>query len=580
MRNISLKYQLILPFVLMILLVSAGTAWMMHGSGQAAVNLLVRRVLHDLVTQISTTTEAHLNYAFRALDSFVGDDETSTFASARQRHEMEVLEQRARQTLRKAQEIGTYVYFGGADGRFVGLYKVNTYMNELYLRSSGASQRHIYAVGETDAPPTLLRSDTFDPRTRPWYVSALRKTGASWSPVYFDFTSKRPVITLTRPIRDEQGVALGVAAVDIELYLITERLRSLAISQNGMAFVMDPQGRIVATSEAELPLVAEDGKAAGVSVDELKNPLVRAALAAITEWRNHPPAPGETALAEIESHAGPLSLAATSIGKSQGIDWTAVVIVPSADFMQDISRSYNRSLGIAIASVCLSLLIGIWLLNRVLRDIRQLNDAAIRIGRGEAPPLLNIERNDELGQLARSFHEMGHNLRTDALTGSFNREYLFNRLRSLRNVGETQVSVSQRFALLFVDLDDFKGINDRHGHDVGDAVLVEIAARLNASVRASDTVVRYGGDEFVVLLNDMASESDVGAAAEKMRALVERPIVIGDCETHTGISIGWALCPANGTDTETLLKTADQRMFQDKTRRKQNRTGTPAASAT
>ena len=91
MRNISLKYQLLLPFVLMILLVSAGTAWMMHGSGQAAVNLLVRRVLHDLVTQISTTTEAHLNYAFRALYSFVGDDETATFASARQRHEMEVL---------------------------------------------------------------------------------------------------------------------------------------------------------------------------------------------------------------------------------------------------------------------------------------------------------------------------------------------------------------------------------------------------------------------------------------------------------------------------------------------------------
>ena len=107
----------------------------------------------------------------------------------------------------------------------------------------------------------------------------------------------------------------------------------------------------------------------------------------------------------------------------------------------------------------LSLLIGIWLLNRVLRDIRQLNDAAIRIGRGEAPPLLNIERNDELGQLARSFHEMGHNLRTDALTGSFNREYLFNRLRSLRNVGETQVSVSQRFALLFVDSLAARGID-------------------------------------------------------------------------------------------------------------------------
>ena len=73
--------------------------------------------------------------------------------------------------------------------------------------------------------------------------------------------------------------------------------------------------------------------------------------------------------------------------------------------------------------------------------------------------------------------------------------------------------------------------------------------------------------ECIPIMND-------GTAAEKMRALVERPIIIGNCETHTGISIGWALCPANGTDTETLLKTADQRMFQDKTRRKQNKSGT------
>ena len=194
----------------------------------------MRRVLHDLVTQISTTTEAHLNYAFRALDSFVGDDETSTFASARQRHEMEVLEQRARQTLRKAQEIGTYVYFGGADGRFVGLYKVNTYMNELYLRSSGASQRHIYAVGETDAPPTLLRSDTFDPRTRPWYQLAMANPGKTVrTGAYYWAADDAVLVSTVRAVANQLGNPGGVVNIDVSLKGLTEIVKQIKLGESG-----------------------------------------------------------------------------------------------------------------------------------------------------------------------------------------------------------------------------------------------------------------------------------------------------------------------------------------------------------
>lgn len=274
---------------------------------------------------------------------------------------------------------------------------------------------------------------------------------------------------------------------------------------------------------------------------------------------------------DINSEQGVLNVAASAVGRSHGIDWITVVVAPNSDFTEGITSSYNRSLAIAVACVLLSLVLGTWILNRVLRDIQQLNDAAIRIGRGENAPPLDIHRSDELGQLARSFHEMGRNLRTDRLTGSYTREFLFNRIRLMRGFDGAQIPVHPQFSLLFIDLDDFKAINDRLGHDVGDAVLVEVASRLNASVRSSDIVARYGGDEFVVLLNDVATEEGVLAAAEKIRLIAEAPIVFSGQEIYTGISIGWALCPADGVVIEDLLKTADKRMFSSKKLRKSER---------
>ena len=570
MRKYSLRIQLILPFVTLMLLAPLVTGWMLHRSGVDTVSVLVRRVLLDLVAEINTATEKHLTYAQSMLGVFVSSDDGERNEAVFR--DMAALEKRAAKALRQAQEPGSYVSFGGIDGRFLGLYRVNSYLQELYVRLPGAAQRNVFALGDTGAPPVLLRSDAFDPRSRPWYLSAFGRAESVWSPVYFDFTSKKPVITLARSISDERDRPIGVAAVDIELHMISERLRSLAISRNGVAFVMDGNGRMLASSEPDLPLVAVAGKTQAVLASEMENPLIRAALAPIKHWRRQAQR-NDVLSVELDGEAGPLSVAASAVGKGHGLDWVTVVVTPNADFVQDITRSYSRSMIMALACVVVALVLGMWVLNRVLRDIGKLNEAAICFGRGEPLPTLDIDRNDEIGQLARSFLDMGRNLRTDRLTGSYNREYLLNRIRLIGGFDAREIAVRARFALLFVDLDDFKAINDRYGHDAGDAVLVAVAARLNAAVRSSDTVVRYGGDEFVVLLNDVGSEADVLAAQEKLRAAVEVPIDYKGQRLQSGMSIGWALSPDDGTSADDLLKLADQRMFQAKRLRKSARDG-------
>lgn len=124
-------------------------------------------------------------------------------------------------------------------------------------------------------------------------------------------------------------------------------------------------------------------------------------------------------------------------------------------------------------------------------------------------------------------------------------------------------------AILLIDLDDFKGVNDRHGHQVGDAVLVEAASRAHSMLRSTDTLARIGGDEFAVIAPGAHGEG-VRRMAESIRTAVSVPDPKAKGPTPTA-SIGWAVFPEDGTDFETLIRTADERMLRLK------RNGSPFA---
>jgi diguanylate cyclase (GGDEF)-like protein len=119
----------------------------------------------------------------------------------------------------------------------------------------------------------------------------------------------------------------------------------------------------------------------------------------------------------------------------------------------------------------------------------------------------------------------------------------------------------RQFAVLFIDLDRFKIINDSLGHEAGDALLVEIAARLRGCVRACDVVARLGGDEFVIILEETAAIADVECIAENLLAVLGQPLLLSGHECNTTASIGIAMYPADGTDEQTLTKNADIAMY-------------------
>jgi diguanylate cyclase (GGDEF)-like protein len=207
------------------------------------------------------------------------------------------------------------------------------------------------------------------------------------------------------------------------------------------------------------------------------------------------------------------------------------------------------------------------------RPLRRAADQAERMTRGELPLTpLPVYRNDEVGHLTMAFNrllsrlkthqsELQHQAHHDTLTGLPNRVMLAERMQQA--IAQTQRGV----ALLFLDLDSFKPINDTLGHKAGDQVLQEITQRLQKVARHSDTLARVGGDEFVLLATDLGAPLEHGARAlaEKCIRVVTEPLRIGEDYYEIGVSIGIAVCETY-CDPDTLLQAADKAMYDAKNR--------------
>jgi diguanylate cyclase (GGDEF)-like protein/PAS domain S-box-containing protein len=149
----------------------------------------------------------------------------------------------------------------------------------------------------------------------------------------------------------------------------------------------------------------------------------------------------------------------------------------------------------------------------------------------------------------------------DTLTGLPNRRLLDDRLRQALHLARRR---DARLAVILVDLDEFKQVNDRFGHRAGDAVLREVAARLSGCVRKADTLARQGGDEFVVVIPELAREPDCEVVAEKILRALAAPLRAEHAPLQLGASVGISLYPADAGDGEALLRNADAAMYRAK----------------
>jgi len=256
----------------------------------------------------------------------------------------------------------------------------------------------------------------------------------------------------------------------------------------------------------------------------------------------------------------------TVFSRSTVSNWTVAIGIPMRNLTTELWHLlWWLVLGLALlllGSLAMAWSIG----GRISRSVHALSGPALALGRGETVtvPPFHLKEVDEVGQAlinaSRMLQEARHRGHHDALTGLANRALL-------GEIVDHQLAICVRtkapLAVLYIDLDGFKAVNDKHGHATGDALLCAVATRLKDGIRASDLAARLGGDEFAIVLVNTGMQA-AAAVAAKLAESVSLPYQFGTLTIEISASVGVAAYPDSGTSSEALLHSADETMYKAK----------------
>ena len=561
--RITLRQWLTVPYVALVVGLALLIGVLSYRAGSQAVDTVADNLLLETVARAGQAVDRHVVGSGAVLEAaFPKGVAAPTNIEA------------ATATLRSRFWIATslhidpnnYVYYGNRAGQFFGLWRHSEQEAELRVKYRADMPREISRFKEIDGALAAPARETrpYDPRLRPWYKAGASSASHTWTAIYIDFRTSELVATRARRVADAADELQGVVATDISLRKLNDFVRGLKTSEHAIAFIIEPDGNLIASSSTANVKRADDGAYSRLGAADSGDADQVAAYAQVRQWLQGGRTLDKAVTQRFEGAEGrTMHLAFDRLRDDAGLDWITVVAVPRSDFMSGVTANVVRTALVGAIAAGVALALGLGILGRITRDLERLTVAAREVGAGRLDAPLPVDRSDEIGDLARSFRQMQHQLSTDHLTGLVNRDAL------LRNVGarieqHRRVVDSRGFALLFIDVDDFKQINDRLGHAAGDRALIEFGARLRSASRAGDLVARYAGDEFVMLVEDVDGRAAAEVVRAKVEALLASQLPNPESGSVIGGTVGVAAYPDDAQDSEDLVRRADEDMYTRK----------------
>jgi diguanylate cyclase (GGDEF)-like protein len=381
----------------------------------------------------------------------------------------------------------------------------------------------------------------------------LRKT--SWSEVYYDDKARIWMVSAITPV-DQDGKWIASISQDVSVDTLIARTNDIAIP-HAYNLIIDTQGRLITH-----PYMMDKIHASGGNL-LLKN-VADPALQEIARLLQH-------AGAQTELHQSADGQEIYGFTRIQGPDWHFVTVYPYADIRKAAFDNARTILIIGLIVLIVGLLVLFFVIHsQIARPLRALSAAMQKMEDGQYDVLVKRFGRGELRHLAMGFNRMVNKIaerdqaliqqaRLDVLTGLSNRYHLTQQLPISMALCNKN---AQKLAIMFIDLDRFKTVNDSLGHNIGDELLREVAARIVSNLRDGDWVVRLGGDEFIVVVHDAIDTRQAAVnLAQRLITRLEEPIRIDGYSLHTSPSIGISIFPDDGEDVDTLIRKADIAMY-------------------
>ncbi|OFA04266.1 diguanylate cyclase domain-containing protein [Duganella sp. HH101] len=416
-------------------------------------------------------------------------------------------------------------------------------------------REEFFNVSAFDASGTLVASlrdrnaKRINIADRKYFQDTMRLKEGVISAPFRSVLSGRPVVVLTQPLQDGDGKIIGVllGAIDLQRPSFSAQLDALRSSVAGYLFIVTDNGTTI--HHPNRSLILEKG-------DDGPGTIVEAALRSPEGWEDGILDNGEPVLL-VHKHL-------------REVDWTIALSYP---VLSAFAPMHSVRLRAFVGSAILTGLAGLFgwaITKKLLQPLGRLHRHVEDISAGRADiAVFDIDRADEFGHLSRAFYALSqrreraeqelHRLATtDVLTGLHNRRMFDDFLpKALARAARS----GQQVGLAILDIDHFKDINDTLGHAAGDQVLVEFARRLVGAVRTTDTVARLAGDEFVIVFEQLASNTEIDVLGRKIVDAMREPFLGGGAQRVVTASIGIALTTSPAVTVDEIMRAADQALY-------------------
>ena len=589
-RSISLQILLITPFVLQVFGVVGLVGYFSFRNGQKSVQNLAEQLMGEIEVLIS-----------EHLDSYLA---TPHIVNQLNKHALD-LGQLSTEDLRSMEQhfwrqsqvfdLVSYIQFGNAQGEFVGL-EVNDDRTIRYQVTEFQKSLQTYAIEPQGQRGRLLKtSPNYDPRNRPWYIVPQQADRPAWTDIYAWVNPPTLAITLGQPYYDPSGKFQGILATDLTIAQISDFLRTLRIGKSGQTFIFDAAGWLIATSANELPFTMVEDTPQRIHTKDSSDLLTRATVKYLIEHFGSLTNIDAEQTLYFKINGEKHFLNISFLQDEHGLNWIGAIVVPESDFMSEVNANNRTSILLCFGALGLATTLGICTSRWITRPIRQLIEASQAISTGYFNQVKGVR---ELDALTFSFNQMAEQLQIsfrdleranqnleqeiverqqigqkleynalhDPLTDLPNRTLLMERLEQV--IKRIRREENYLCAVLFIDLDRFKIINDSLGHQIGDLLLIAIAQKLTSIVRETDTIARLGGDEFIALLEPISQIKDAINIAERIIKELQSPFYLEKRQVFTAASIGIVLSSKEYSQADDILRDADIAMYRAKSRGK------------
>jgi len=571
MQSPSLRTALIFPYVALVVILAVAIGTLSYLTGSQAVMTVSDHLLEETVSRIGQAIDRHVVGSAATLEAAFPN---GMLAPNTIEEDLDDIRTRFWIATSLHLDPNNYVYYGNLEGQAIGLYRHSYGQGELRVKYKAEEHRKRYRIDGINGASKYESTEQslFDPRKRPWFQAAQSSPGDIWTSVYIDFGTRDLVTTRARRVVGETGEIRGVVATDMSLHSLNDFIGNLKISPNGLAFILEPDGQLIASSCSPNVGHSADGSNIRINAADSGHPLLTEIYQQLQPRLSQPLENNLSRTFSFTDRGGDnIHVAFSMYQDGAGLQWINVVALPDSDFMGGISSNIMRTVFLGALATIVVVIIGLSILNWVTTDLKQLSIAVNQVGSGFLGEPLSIRRKDEIGTLAKSFEAMQFRLQTDHLTGLPNR-YAFE--QNLNAAIQQHSQDSQPFAIMFIDINDFKTINDRFGHEVGDQALIEIALRLREHVRQHDLVARYAGDEFVVILENVQSRADLSPIKDNIEKALLTPLQATEgSPIRLGGAIGVAHFPEDADNAKDLVIVADHNMYSRKADLKEENIG-------